>query len=411
VGSAHASRWPSDEDLLGFEEFGELVLTGGRSIDCAYGERSIALQLPRCHHDELERATKVPSEKGEQVKRLLVSLLAALLGVSAFLVAGLASAPAASLSAKAEHNPAQVAKARAAFEKVMSSHAPRVSSGGWVSPARTKLPGRASPVSGTATSFPSLNWSGFADTSATSTPDDFTYVSGHWTIPRVTCPPSPYRSTGAYVSNWVGIDGFSDSTVEQLGTGAQCFEGVLYYYDWYEMFPQGTVEEGTTACINDNFNCPQPGDQISASVSVTPGSSGNDNYVLTLTDHTRPQESFSVTSSCASSTCVDSSAEWVIERPAYEPIPGLFQFVPLVDYNRTGFESGSLVANGHRSSIGGFNGAVYAMPMIDDSISYYLDCPGQHGPPGQVLTFTAANCPAVQPSFNGRFSVTWDSGF
>jgi hypothetical protein len=28
-----------------------------------------------------------------------------------------------------------------------------------------------------------------------------------------------------------------------------------------------------------------------------------------------------------------------------------------------------------------------------------------------VLTFTAANCPAVQPSFNGRFSVTWDSGF
>jgi Peptidase A4 family len=332
--------------------------------------------------------------------------------VSGFLVVASASPPAANLSAKA-HNPAQVAKARAAFEKYMSSHAPRVSGGGWVSPS-SKLPNSAKPVSGTATSFPSLNWSGFADTSATSTPDDFTYVSGRWTIPQVTCPRYPYQTSGAYIANWVGIDGFTDSTVEQLGTGAQCFEGVLYYYDWYEMFPGGTVEEGTQACINDNVNCPQPGDQISASVSVTPGSAGENNYKLSLTDYTRPQESFSVTSTCAttgSNACSDSSAEWVIERPAYEPIAGLFQFVPLAAYDRTGFESGTLTANGRTTSIGGYNGAVYAMPMVDDSISYYLDCPGQHGPPGQVLAFTAANCPAVQPSFNGGFSVTFDSSF
>ena len=346
---------------------------------------------------------------GDQVKRLLASSLTALLGVSALLAVALAAPPAATLSAKA-HNPAVVAQARAAFEKYMSSHAPRVSGGGWVSPS-TKLPSAAKPISGTATSAPSLNWSGFADTSSTSTADDFTNVSGRWTIPAVTCPPGPYRTSGAYTSNWVGIDGYTDDTVEQLGTGAQCFEGVLYYYVWYEMFPAGTVEEGTTACINDNVNCPQPGDQISASVSVTPGSAGNNNYTLSLTDSTRPQESFSVTASCATATCTDSSAEWVVERPAYEPIAGLFQFVPLVYYGRSGFESGSLVANGRRSSIGGFNGAVFAMPMIDDSLSYYLDCPGQQGPPGQVLPFTAANCPAVQPSPNGGFGVTWDSSF
>ena len=85
--------------------------------------------------------------------------------------------------------------------------------------------------------------------------------------------------------------------------------------------------------------------------------------------------------------------------------------MPLVYFARTGFESGSLVANGRRSSIGGFNGAVDSIPMIDDSLSYYLDCPGQQGPPGQVLTFTAANCPAVPPSVNGGFGVTWDSSF
>ncbi len=346
---------------------------------------------------------------GDQVKRLLASSLTALLGASAFLAVASAAPPAASLSARA-HNPAVVAQARAAFKKYMSSHAPKVSSGGWVSPD-SKLPGAAKPVSGTVTSEPTLNWSGFADASSTSTADDFTNVSGNWTIPAVTCPPAPYQTQGAYISNWVGLDGWSDSTVEQLGTGAQCFEGVLYYYVWYEMFPAGTVEEGTTACINDNVNCPEPGDQISASVTVTPGTDGNNNYALTLIDHTRPQESFAVTATCAATTCVDSSAEWIVERPAYEPIAGLFQFVPLVYYSKTGFESGSLVANGRRSSIGGFNGGVYSIPMVDDSISYYLDCPGQLGPPGQVLPFTAANCPAVPPSFGGRFSVTWDSSF
>lgn len=348
-------------------------------------------------------------EMGDQVKRLLVSSLTALLGVSVFLAVASAAPPAASLAARA-HDPAVVAQARAAFEKYMSAHAPRVSGGGWVSPS-TKLPGAAKPVSGTASSLPSLNWSGFADTSSTSTADDFTHVSGSWTIPAVTCPSALYQTQGAYISNWVGIDGFSDQTVEQLGTGAQCYEGVLYYYVWYEMFPAGTVEEGTTACINNNVNCPQPGDQITASVAVTPGTDSNNNYKLSLTDHTRPQESFSVTASCATTTCTDSSAEWIVERPAYEPIPGLFQFVPLVYYGRTGFESGSLVADGRPSSIGGFRGAVYSMPMIDDSVSYYLDCPGQHAPPGRVLPFTAANCPAVQPSFGGRFSVTWDSSF
>ncbi len=348
---------------------------------------------------------------GDQVNRLLVSSFTALLGASVFLGVASAAPPSASLGAGA-HDPAVVAQARAAFEKDMSAHAPRVSSGGWVSPhANLPLPGATKPVSGTATSSPSLNWSGFADTSSTSTADDFTDVSGSWTIPAVTCAPGPYRTQGAYIANWVGLDGFSDQTVEQLGTGAQCFEGVLYYYVWYEMFPAGTVQEGTTACINYNVNCPQPGDQISASVVVTPGTDGNNNYALSLTDHTRPQESFSVTASCAATTCANSSAEWIVERPAYEPIAGLFQFVPLVYFGRTGFESGSLVANGRPSSIGGFQGAVYSIPMIDDSISYYLDCPGQQAPPGIVLPFTAANCPAVQPSFGGSFSVTWDSSF
>jgi hypothetical protein len=231
-------------------------------------------------------------------------------------------------------------------------------------------------------------------------------------MPGVTCPTAPYQNSDAFLANWVGIDGFSDATVEQLGTGAQCYEGVTYYYVWYEMYPAGTVEEGTTACINDNVNCPEPGDQISASVTVTPGSSGENDYALTLTDHTRPRESFSTTATCATTTCADSSGEWIIERPAFE-LPFGAQILPLADFNRTFFNAGDIVSGGKYSAIQGFSdGPVYDMPMIDDSTSYYLDCVDQPSRPGSLLSMTDTSaCPTATPTRSGGFETSWDAGF
>ena len=260
--------------------------------------------------------------------------------------------------------------------------------------------------------FPSYNWSGYADSeSGTKT---VTYVSGNWTMPSVTCPTAPYQNSDAFLANWVGIDGFNDATVEQLGTGAQCYEGVTYYYVWYEMYPAGTVEEGTTACINDNVNCPEPGDHVSASVTVTAGASGVNNYKLTLTDHTRPDESFSTTQTCAAATCTDASAEWIVERPATLP-PGNapIQILPLADFWKTSFSSGSVVSGGSSSNIQGFKGGtVNDISMIDDTGSYYLACVGQPAPPGSLLSATdASTCPTVSPSRSGGFGESWDSSF
>jgi hypothetical protein len=197
-------------------------------------------------------------------------------------------------------------------------------------------------------------------------------VSGNWTLPGVTCPTRPYQNSGAFLANWVGVDGFSDGTVEQLGTG----------------------------------------DQISASVSVTPGTAGNNNYALKLTDRTRPWESFSTSASCATATCVDSSGEWVIERPAFD-LPFGFQILPLTDFNRTYFSAGDIVSGGKYTNIQGFgDGSVYDMPMIDDSASYYLDCVGQPSPPGSLPSATSATaCPTAVPDRNGGFETTWDAGF
>jgi hypothetical protein len=304
-----------------------------------------------------------------------------------------------------------VAQARASFIKAMSAHAPAVGAGGWVSPG-AKHAGAASAANGSVTSMASINWSGYA--AAESGSNTVSQVSGNWTVPAVTCLPRPYQNQDAFLADWVGVDGFTDQTVEQLGSATQCYEGVKYYYVWYEMYPAGTVEEGTSACINDNVNCPQPGDRISASVTVTSAGSGENNYKLTLTDHTRPQESFSTTQQCAATTCTDASAEWIVERPAEQP-PGSapVQILPLADFTRTFFSSASVVSAGKSSSIQGFkDGPVYDIPMIDDTGGYYLACVGQPSPPGTLLPISQTSaCPTVTPFPGGGFETSWDSSF
>jgi Peptidase A4 family len=344
------------------------------------------------------------------MRRLFARYAAVLLAAPLVLLAVQSGPGSVSVASKAP-SPATVAAARANFIKDLSSHATALGVSDWRSPGAQHAAGvAASPANGAVSELPTYNWSGYADSeSGTKT---VSYVSGNWTIPSVTCPTAPYENSDAFLANWVGIDGFTNGTVEQLGTGVQCYEGVTYYYVWYEMFPAGTVEEGTTACINDNVNCPEPGDQISASVSVTPGTSGNNNYTLKLTDRTRPQESFSTTATCATATCLDSSGEWVIERPAFS-LPFGFQILPLADFDRTYFTAGDIASGGKSSNIQGFKGgSVYDMPMIDDSASYYLDCVGQPSAPGSLLSVTSTSaCPTAVPNSSGGFETTWDAGF
>jgi hypothetical protein len=146
------------------------------------------------------------------------------------------------------------------------------------------------------TAATSYNWAGYADVSTTA--GTYTKASASWTVPAVTC-----TSEDRVTSEWVGLDGFGTATVEQDGTSSQCFQGVALYYSWYEMYPAGTVEVGTTVAA---------GDSISASVNRS-GTS----YTLALTDSTNPSNSFTETQSCAASTCLDESAEIITERPAY----------------------------------------------------------------------------------------------
>ena len=113
------------------------------------------------------------------------------------------------------------------------------------------------------------NWSGYAVTGAKGSVTD---VKASWTVPAVTCP-----STGdQYASFWVGIDGYSSNTVEQIGTDSDCVNGVPTYYAWYEFYPHPSYT------IRSNTLSVRAGDLISAEVSAD----AKGTFTVTLTNVT-----------------------------------------------------------------------------------------------------------------------------
>ncbi len=86
----------------------------------------------------------------------------------------------------------------------------------------------------------STNWSGYAVTGANGA---FTDVKATWVQPTATC---GSRKT-AYSSFWVGLDGYSSNSVEQLGTDSDCSRGRATYYGWWEMYPNPSMELSTSS--------------------------------------------------------------------------------------------------------------------------------------------------------------------
>lgn len=203
----------------------------------------------------------------------------------------------------------------------------------------------------------STNWSGYADTGS-----GFSTVTGSWTEPGVSC-----TSTTSLAAFWVGLDGYSSSSVEQDGTLIECYRGAAYYYTWWEMYPTNAIQVvGSTL---------HAGDSIAASV-VRSGTS----YTLKVTDSSRPADSFSTTQTCSS--CANSSAEWIAEAPS-----GSSGVYPLSDFG-SWTESGATVKAGSTSGV--------ISSFTDDELTMINSSGATKALPG-----------ALNSSGNG-FGVTWE---
>jgi hypothetical protein len=158
------------------------------------------------------------------------------------------------------------------------------------------------------TTLTSPNWSGWMDLAATSA--QLYKVTAQFAVPTTSCPAAKAAS---YF--WVGLDGWTDQTVEQAGVGAYCIihSGSGYkpeYFDWYEMYPNKPVQKFTV----------DPGDIIVATVSYDAATS---KYTLQVADKTRAAADFKLTKPCPSgSTCDKASAEIISEDPGGGPASG-----------------------------------------------------------------------------------------
>ena len=92
----------------------------------------------------------------------------------------------------------------------------------------------------------STNWSGYAVTAPKGAVTD---VVGSWVVPSIQSPAGS-KSAGI-IRSWVGIDGYSSSTVEQIGTDSDIVNGVPQYFAWYEFYPNDLV-------LREDWNTTKP---------------------------------------------------------------------------------------------------------------------------------------------------------
>jgi hypothetical protein len=160
----------------------------------------------------------------------------------------------------------------------------------------------------------STNWSGYASINST-----FTEATGSWTQPAAIC-----NGRSTYSSFWVGLDGYSSNTVEQLGTEADCSHGKPVYYAWWEMFPDISHKIGDFTVT--------PGATYTAEIQHDGGSvftvtlSGGGNNPFTLDTSVGPQPSLS-------------SAEWIAEAPSM--CAKSCRELPLTDFGTVDFSGAS----------------------------------------------------------------------
>ena len=179
----------------------------------------------------------------------------------------------------------------------------------------------------------STNWSGYAATTGT-----YTSVSASWTQPAGTC------SRGdQYSAFWVGLDGYTSSSVEQTGSEVDCVGRTAQYYAWYEMYPNASVNYSNTVRAGDHFN---------ATVTYT----GSNKFSLHIADTTR---GWSHTTTATLAGAARSSAEVIVEAPCCTASGGI---LPLTNFGTVSITSS--MANG--AALGNAGGVTQII-MIDNA--------------------------------------------
>lgn len=135
----------------------------------------------------------------------------------------------------------------------------------------------------------SSNWSGYALSGS-----GYGAITGEWIVQAVV--PS---SRPSYSSQWVGIDGFNNSSLIQTGTESDYYNGSAHYRAWWEILPAAeTVIRGINVL---------PGHRMMASITHDTGNT----WTIFIMDTSTGQQFTTIQTYTGPQT----SAEWIEEAP------------------------------------------------------------------------------------------------
>ncbi len=236
------------------------------------------------------------------------------------------------------------------------------------------------------------NWSGYvAETNLSQPqPNSVTEVSGSWIVPKVTGP-----STGStYSSIWVGIDGYGNSTVEQLGTEEDVVNGSPVYRAWWEMISSG---KGQPEQVITGMTV-MPGDSITASVQYIMSGAHVGQFDLSIVDNSRPNDSFSIYASSSqyqSPLAQRSSAEWIVEATT---VGGNIATVP--NFGSVTFTNATAVISGVSGPINAASWHSQALNIGSNGVTYDTTSVLTNSGTSFVVTYNPSAGAAVRAGTN-----------
>jgi Peptidase A4 family/Putative Ig domain len=209
--------------------------------------------------------------------------------------------------------------------------------------------GGAPPVSDPSVGM-SNNWSGYDVTGG-----PFTSVSGTFNVPGV-----PATANDTDTSEWVGIDGVSNSNLIQAGVGQTVQGGSESVYGWWEILPApATVIPSLVINANDQVT-----------VAIVRQADGN--WLIQIQDLT-DRQSWHTTVAYSGPL---NSAEWIVEAPtaaADMSIQPLGQYSPPVTFKNIG--------------VGGPVSTLEQSVMYDPSYTTPVSTPSPYAPSGFTVAY------------------------
>lgn len=194
-------------------------------------------------------------------------------------------------------------------------------------------------------------------------------VSASWIVPEV-----KVSENSTFSAVWVGIGGYGEKTLIQVGTEQQFTNAEVDYFAWYELLPDYLVR---VRSINV-----QPGDTITAAVnSINENAHTWSISILDVDTGEHFEKNFVYDSSRL-------TAEWIVERPT---VNGTIS--TLADFGNVGFSDCKATIEGKTGAIGNFSYSQLVMytsenvqlvtvsPFSDDGSSFTVS---YLGPPSSV---------------------------